>query len=234
MTSKISQYLKNLFKKFASKFYFGEKVEGYEVRVLNEREVRGASGILFALALTSFWHAFVIGNFEYLRTFAFFFVIDFTIRIFVSPKYSPTLVVSRFVVRNQVPEYVGAPQKRFAWFLGLIMAFLMLNLITIYGVYGPVNLVICLICLTLLFLETSFGICMGCKMYNLIFNSEAKYCPGGVCEYHPKQEIQKINATQVIVLILVILFVWVVYGSELFSNRIMGPRPTMPEEKIKV
>jgi hypothetical protein len=33
-------------------FYFGEKVDEYEVRVLNEREVRAGAGILFVLVRT--------------------------------------------------------------------------------------------------------------------------------------------------------------------------------------
>jgi hypothetical protein len=42
------------------------------------------------------------------------FLTDFIIRVFVNPKFSPTLIIGRLIVSNQVPEYVGAPQKKFA------------------------------------------------------------------------------------------------------------------------
>src|SRR4030065_946097 len=94
-------------------FSFGERVEGYEVNVLNEREVRASAGILFFLALVAFMNAWLTGNFQPTRIFVVAFLIDFAIRVLVNPKYSPSLVLGQFAVRNQVPEYVGATQKRF-------------------------------------------------------------------------------------------------------------------------
>jgi hypothetical protein len=37
------------------------------------------------------------------------------IRVLVSPRYAPTLILGRLIVRNRAPEYVGARQKKFAW-----------------------------------------------------------------------------------------------------------------------
>jgi hypothetical protein len=34
----------------------------------------------------------------------------------------------------------------------------------------------------LLFFESAFGICIGCKIYNLFNKQKAQLCPGGVCE----------------------------------------------------
>jgi len=50
------------------------------------------------------------------------FLTDFIIRVFVNPRYSPTLIMGRLIVRNQIPEYVGAPQKKFAWIIGVSLA----------------------------------------------------------------------------------------------------------------
>jgi hypothetical protein len=50
-------------------FEFGEEVEGYSVRVLNERAVRAAAGILLFLGLISFMNAWLIGNFQPTRLF---------------------------------------------------------------------------------------------------------------------------------------------------------------------
>jgi len=45
-----------------------------------------------------------------------------------------------------------------------------------------VNLLVCSICLALMFAETAFGICIGCKIYNAFNQDKAQLCPGGVCD----------------------------------------------------
>ena len=162
--------------------YFGEAVDGYDVPVLNEREVRASAGILFLFAMIAFMNAWLTGSFYLTRVFVIAFLIDFSIRIFVNPKYSPTMILGRFFVRNQQEEYVGAPQKRFAWSIGLILAVTMFYLIVLNNVIGPFNLLICSTCLVLLFFESAFGICIACKVYNLAFKEKAKLCPGNTCE----------------------------------------------------
>jgi len=102
--------------------------------------------------------------------------------IFVNPRFAPSLILGRWMVRKQQPEYVGAPQKRFAWAIGFVLALAMLYLVVLNNVVGPINLIICATCLLLLFFETAFGICIGCKLYNLFNRENAQLCPGGVCE----------------------------------------------------
>jgi len=53
---------------------FGEIVEGYQIPVFNEREVRAAAGILFFFAVLSFYNAFLDQNFLFLRMFVVFFL----------------------------------------------------------------------------------------------------------------------------------------------------------------
>ena len=161
---------------------FGEQIDGYPVRVLNERAVRAGAGIVFFFAIVSFMNAWLIGNFQPTRVFVVAFLVDFTIRIFVNPRYAPSLILGQWFVRKQQPEYVGAPQKRFAWAIGFVLALTMLYLVVINNVIGPVNLIVCAACLVLLFFETAFGICIGCKVYNLFNKEQAQLCPGGVCE----------------------------------------------------
>jgi len=157
---------------------------------------------LFFLALIAFMNAWLTGNFEPTRMFVVAFVIDFAIRVLVNPKYSPSLVLGRFAVRNQVPEYVGATQKRFAWSIGLALALAMLFLVVVNRVVGPVNLVICSACLLLLFFEAAFGVCIACKVYNFFHRQKAKLCPGGTCEIFIRHESQKIGAAQIAVFVL--------------------------------
>jgi hypothetical protein len=166
-------------------FEFGQQIDGYEVRVLNERAVRASAGILFLLAMIAFMNAWLTGNFQPTRVFVVAFLIDFTIRIFVNPLLAPSLILGQWIVGKQQPEYVGAPQKRFAWAIGFLLALAMLYLVVLNSVIGPINLLVCATCLTLLFFETAFGICIGCKLYNLFNREQAQLCPGGVCEAPP-------------------------------------------------
>lgn len=165
-----------------SVFQFGEIRPEYQTPVLNERAARAAAGILFFLALICFMNAWLTGNFQPTRVFVVSFFIDFTIRIFVNPRFAPTLIVGQWMVRNQRPEWTGAPQKRFAWGIGFVLAAAMVYLVVLNNVIGPINLIVCSMCLTLLFFETAFGICIGCKIYNVFNREKAQLCPGGVCE----------------------------------------------------
>ena len=104
---------------------FGEDVEGYRVPVLNEREIRAAAGILFALMFAAIAAATLKGKFVLLKYAIAIFLPDMLIRVLVSPRYAPTLILGRLIVRNQVPEYVGARQKKFAWVIGVALASVM-------------------------------------------------------------------------------------------------------------
>ena len=160
---------------------FGEHIDGYPVRVVNERAVRAAAGLLFFPAVVSCMHSFLLGNFQHTRLFIIVFLIDMTLRV-LSPRWSPSMILGGWIVRHQTPEWVGAPQKRFAWGLGLLLGLAMLWLMVFNRYMGPLNMLICATCLTLMFFETAFGICLGCKLYNLFNQEKAQLCPGGVCE----------------------------------------------------
>ncbi|MDP1733277.1 MAG: DUF4395 domain-containing protein [Sulfuritalea sp.] len=189
---------------------FGEHIAEYEVPVLNEREVRASAGILFLFAMVAFMNAWMLGDFRLTRIFVIAFLVDFTIRIFINPRFAPSLIVGRFAVRNQLPEYVGAPQKRFAWAIGFVLALSMMYLIVINNVIGPINLIVCAACLTLMFFESAFGICLGCKVYNWFHKEQAQLCPGGTCDVPVRQEIQKIDLPQMLIVaafLVMIVFV---------------------------
>lgn len=180
-------------------FEFGERIDSDRVRVLNERAVRAAAGILFLPAIVSFMNAWLMGNFQPTRVFVVTFLIDFTIRIFINPRYAPSMILGQWFVRKQQPEYVGAPQKRFAWAIGLILALVMWYLVVLNKVIGPVNLIVCAVCLTLLFFETAFGICIGCKVFNVFSREKARLCPGGACKVAAARGV---NLAQFVILVL--------------------------------
>lgn len=176
--------------------YFGEVVDGYSVRVLNEREARAGAGILFLFAFMAFMNSYISHNFIFTQIFVTVFMIDFIVRIFINPKFAPSLILGRIMVKNQTPEYVGATQKKWAWFIGLHLSVIMFLLIVVFNIMTPVKIIICLVCLTLLYSESVFGICLGCKIFNYIHDESPKHCPGGVCEIREKDEVQKVSLAQ--------------------------------------
>jgi hypothetical protein len=170
---------------------FGEDVEGYNIPVLNEREIRASAGILFLVMFISFMLVIFKGNFLLIKYLITVFLTDFIIRVFVNHKFSPSLIIGRLIVSRQNPEYVGAAQKKFAWIIGVILAAIMFIFLVVVNAYSPITGIICLICLIFLFFESAFGICLGCKFYSMFYKEKAQYCPGEICDVKSKQDIQK-------------------------------------------
>ncbi len=195
---------------------FGENVAGYDIPVLNEREIRAAAGILFLATFISLMVILAKKNFVPIKYVVTFFLIDFLIRIFVNPKFSPTLIIGRLIVRNQVPEYVGARQKKFAWVIGIILSVTMFIFMVLINSYSPVTGLICFICLIFLFFESAFGICLGCKAYSLFYKGKAQYCPGEVCYRKLKQDIQKTSGVQLLILLAFIAAIF--FTVKLFND----------------
>lgn len=200
---------------------FGEDIEGYNIRVLNEREIRAAAGILFLATFISLMFILFKENFVPIKYVITFFLADFVLRVFINPKFSPTLIFARLIVRNQTPEYVGAAQKKFAWIIGVVLSAAMFYFFIIVNAYSPITGIICLICLIFLFFESAFGICLGCKFYPLFFKDKVQYCPGEVCDVKSRQEIQKTSISQLIVLAAFIAFIFLTVNlmSDRFSEK---------------
>jgi len=198
-------------------FAYGEKVDGYDIRVLNEREARAAAGILFIGAFIGLTNGVMLGTAVFSEFFVTFFAIDFTFRV-IQPRYSPSLLLGRFFVRNQKPEYVGAAQKRFAWMLGLILAYPMFYYLVIDFQPNPIKVLVCLLCMLLLFFESAFSICFGCKIYGWFKRKDPMYCPGGVCEIQIKEPVQKFTTAQLIILLTTVALM--AYGTYAYMTKL--------------
>lgn len=189
-------------------FEFGEVVPGYRIRVLNEREVRAAAGLLFLATFLSLMFILFEGNFVPIKYVVTIFLADFLIRVLISPRLAPTLILGRLIVGRQTPEYVGARQKRFAWIIGLALSALMFTFLVIVNAYSPITGLTCLVCLVFLYFESVFGICLGCMFYPLFFKEKVEYCPGEVCERRSRQPIQKTSWRQLLVVLGFVALVW--------------------------
>lgn len=201
---------------------FGEDVPGYNIPVLNEREIRAAAGILFLFVFISLMMIMAKQDFLLIKYVITVFLADFVIRVFINPKYAPTLIIGRLIVGRQNPEYVGAAQKKVAWAIGVILAAVMFIHMVILNAFSPITGITCLICLIFLFFESAFGICLGCKFYSLFYKEKAQYCPGEVCDIKSKQDIQKTSLTQVII---VLGFVAFMFLAGLFFNDKFSEKP---------
>jgi Domain of unknown function (DUF4395) len=200
---------------------FGENVNGYDIPVLNEREIRAAAGILFLATFISLILIMFKNNFMPVKYVITFFLADLLIRVFINPRFSPTLILGRLIVRNQVPEYVAAAPKKFAWIIGVVLSATMFIFMVVVNSYSPITGIVCLVCLLFLFFESAFGICLGCKFYSLFYRKKAQYCPGEVCDKRSRQDIQKTSLLQFLVVLAFIgsIFLTVKLFNDQFSKK---------------
>ena len=159
----------------------GRIVPGYDVPVVDERSVRAAAGLLFLGGAIAWGMALYAGTTRPLQPFGMFFLIDMLLRVLVGERWSPTMALGALIVRRQRPEWVGAEQKRFAWWLGAGLAFVSCAAMGLLGAPLGITLALCSACLAILFLETAFGICVGCALQARFGRTAPRYCPGDSC-----------------------------------------------------
>ncbi len=151
-------------------FSFGTFDSTLVYKVLNERVMRASAGVMLLLGIIAFIYAFILNIYTVIPYISGFLMLNFIIGIFINPKFSPTVFIGYIFVRKQSVLPIGAVQKKFAWSLGLMLStaifILSFYLINDPSYFDPVCMM-CLICLFLLFFETAFGICIGCKLYYL-------------------------------------------------------------------
>lgn len=164
-----------------SKPTIGRYLPGYAVPVVNERAVRAAAGLLFLAGAISWGLAAHTGSQQPLQPFGMFFLIDMLLRVLVGDRWSPTLALGRLIVSCQRPEWVGAPQKAFAWWLGFGLALVSCAGMGLLQAPLWLTLSLCGLCLSLLFIETAFGICVGCALQSAFGRRAPQHCPGDSC-----------------------------------------------------
>ena len=174
---------------------FGQRIPGLasngrqlRAAVFNENEVRAAAGLTMVTGAVAFSYAYFDKQYAPLQVVASLFFVEFLIRVTVGIHYSPFGLVARAITFSRPPDWVSAKPKRFAWSLGLGMAFAM-TVITNSGIRGYLPRTICLICLTLMWLESALGFCLGCKVHSLLVSRgwatddpDFEICADGSCE----------------------------------------------------
>jgi hypothetical protein len=178
----------------------GERVfaaDGRELHaaVVDENEVRAAAGLTMVIGAVAFSYAYFAENYVPLQVVATLFFVEFLIRVTAGLRYSPMGLVARALTRSQPPDWVSAKPKRFAWTLGLGLSFSMM-VITNSGVRGLLPRTICLICLTLMWMESVLGLCLGCKLHALLVrrgwttkDPAFEVCAHGACELPARKPV---------------------------------------------
>jgi hypothetical protein len=128
--------------------------------------VRAAAGLTMVAGAVAFSYAYFDRQYVPLQAIATLFFLEFLIRVTAGLRYSPFGVLAHAMTSRLEPEWVSARPKRFAWWLGLAMA-LAMTVITNSGIRGYLPRTMCLICLTLMWMESALGLCVGCKIHEL-------------------------------------------------------------------
>jgi hypothetical protein len=156
--------------------------------VFNEVEVRAAAGVTMALGTYAFVYANFSKYFLPIKIITAFFFIDFLLRVTVGLQWSPVGLLAKVIVHDRKPQWVSAKPKRFAWTLGMVMSAGM-TVITNVNIHGWLPRSVCLLCLTLMWLESVLGLCLGCETYAFLINrglikadDAYEVCADGVCE----------------------------------------------------
>jgi hypothetical protein len=153
---------------------YGERIAGLaadgrelHAAVFNENEVRAAAGLTMVIGAVAFASAYFAEDYLLLQVASTLFFVEFLIRVTTGIRYSPMGLIARAMTRAQPPEWVSAKPKRFAWTLGLGLSFSMM-IITNSGIRGWLPRSICLVCLTLMWMESVLGVCLGCKLHAVL------------------------------------------------------------------
>lgn len=89
-------------------FNFGEKVDEFDFKVINERETRASAGLMFLFGIVTLFTVPLLETLFWAELFSITFIVEFFVRIFFSPKYAPYMILGSFFVFNQEPEWVLA------------------------------------------------------------------------------------------------------------------------------
>lgn len=161
---------------------FGVLTTEHDHPVFNERAVRASAGLLFVFGFAGWMTAALTSDFSLLRAFGAFFMLEMFVRLFFGQRFTPTLVIADFLVRNQRPEWVDAKPKQTAWGIGFGMVLLACFMMGWLQLQGPLVLALCAVCMVFLFAEAAFGFCAGCWLHKRFAKQKPELCSGGSCQ----------------------------------------------------
>ena len=174
---------------------FGQRISGLsrdgsdlKSAVFDENAVRAAAGLTLVIGAVAFSYAYFEHDYVPLQAVTVVFFVEFLTRLTLGLQRSPLGMIAHALTAGYPPDWVSAKPKRFAWTLGLGMSGAMV-IITNSGIRGTLPRTICLICLTLMWMESVLGLCLGCKIHALLVrrgwtrrDPAFEICAHGACE----------------------------------------------------
>ena len=177
---------------------------------VDEVEIRFSAWLALVFAIISFYLVMFKWNFDLAFFTVWTIWLDFVLKVFIWPDFSIFWRIVRPFLKAKEKIWVWSVQKRFAWSIGFFLAifviFCMLllswyiestnpsvlaireqinaNLASNALIVIPMNpaILACVLCMFFMFLESVFGICVGCKMYkNLVKKGIMKKIPNQNC-----------------------------------------------------
>ena len=170
---------------------------------VNEHEVRVTSGIKLIFAVAAFVLITLKGEIEVGLIIVSILFLEFLLKVVWDPKYSVFGILARLLVKGKEAEWVGAIQKRFAWWIGLVISSIVLFMLIGMNFYGTPPVVhlenfivldlgpvmfLCLLCIVFMWLESVVGFCAGCYIYKFLVQKKilqsysGQNCINGACE----------------------------------------------------
>lgn len=164
----------------------GLKIDGHGTDiygVVNERAVRAGAGLMFAIGFFTLLDVYFERNLTVAFVVVSIFFLDFLLKVFVGPRASIFGRIGTLLTRGQKPEFVRAEEKRFAWSLALVISGTVLALVGKQLFFTPVcagapafaagspcliPMTLCALCLTIMWLESAVGFCVGCALYRIL------------------------------------------------------------------
>lgn len=136
--------------------------------VLNENAVRKNAMIIFVLWSLVFSYTLFTKDFTYFNILVPIIFIDFTIKVFIWPKYSIFSKIANYLVRKQKIQYVWAIQKRFAWTIWFLMAWATSIMSLWFWITCGLPILFCYLCLIFMLAEAFYWYCVWCAIYTYL------------------------------------------------------------------
>ena len=134
---------------------------------VDEHEVRAAAGLTMVIGAVAFVFAYFERQFVPLQIVTALFAARVPRPGDARAPVQPGRHRRAGADAGRPPEWVSAKPKRFAWTLGLAMT-LSMTVVINSGVRGVLPVTVCLVCLTLMWLESVLGLCVGCEIAGLL------------------------------------------------------------------
>ena len=98
-------------KKTEWKISFGKSIEGTAYKVLDERQIRASSGIMFLLGLIAFINGFIMEQYQIIPYVSGFLLVNFLLGVFFNPAvFAYHVFGSSFCTQANRIAYWGHPE----------------------------------------------------------------------------------------------------------------------------